>query len=101
MAIPASEAASATPAATPSRFVDWTAPFSIALVLLLAALVLLPMFRLLITSLTSDSGQLSLEHYRQLFVDPAFAVDIRGRWHSVHPCRRADGLARLANRPAG
>ncbi|HEY1436905.1 MAG TPA: iron ABC transporter permease [Casimicrobiaceae bacterium] len=59
-------------AATRSRFVDWTAPFAIALVLLLAALVLLPMFRLLMTSLTGDAGQLTLEHYRQLFADPAF-----------------------------
>ena len=40
--------------------------------LLLAALVLLPMFRLLMTSLASDAGRLTLEHYRQLFVDPAF-----------------------------
>src|SRR5437660_5699503 len=59
-------------AAIRSRFVDWTAPFAIALVLLLAALVLLPMFRLLMTSLTGDARQLTLEHYRQLFVDPAF-----------------------------
>src|SRR5258707_11323535 len=55
-----------------SRFIDWTAPFSIALVLLMAALVLLPMFRLLVTSLTGDARQLTLEHYRQLFIDPAF-----------------------------
>src|SRR6266576_3527759 len=59
-------------AATRSRFVDWTAPFAIALVLLLAALVLLPMFRLLMTSLTGDARQLTLEHYHQLFADPAF-----------------------------
>src|ERR1700694_1001539 len=58
--------------ASRSRFVDWTAPFTIALVLLLAALVLLPMFRLLMTSLTSDARQLTLEHYRQIFADPAF-----------------------------
>jgi len=61
----------ASPAATRSRFIDWTAPFAITLVLLLAALVLLPMFRLLMTSLTGDAGSLSLEHYHQLFVDPA------------------------------
>src|SRR6267143_701066 len=35
-----------SPVATRSRFIDWTAPFAIALVLLLAALVLLPLFRL-------------------------------------------------------
>src|SRR5437773_45622 len=61
-----------SPVATRSRFIDWTAPFAITLVLLLAALVLLPMFRLLMTSLAGDAGRLSLEHYRQLFVDPAF-----------------------------
>ena len=55
-----------------ARSIDATAPFAIALVLLLVALVLLPMFRLLMTSLTGDAGELSLEHYRQLFVDPAF-----------------------------
>src|ERR1700680_4524373 len=59
-------------AATRSRFVDWTAPFAVALVLLLAALVLLPMFRLLMTSLTGDARQPTLEHYHQLFADPAF-----------------------------
>jgi iron(III) transport system permease protein len=54
------------------RGVDWTTPFSVVLVLLLAALVLLPMLRLLITSLTGDTRQLSLDHYHQLFVDPDF-----------------------------
>jgi len=61
-----------SPVATRSRFIDWTAPFAIALVLLLAALVLLPMFRLLMTSLTGDARQLTLEHYRHVFADPAF-----------------------------
>src|SRR5450631_2041852 len=63
---------SSSSAMTRPRSIDWTAPFAIVLVLLLVALVLLPMFRLVTTSLTSDAGQLSLEHYRQLFVDPAF-----------------------------
>src|SRR5450631_2844951 len=63
---------SSSSAMTRPRSIDWTAPFAIVLVLLLVALVLLPMFRLLTTSLTGDAGQLSLEHYRQLFVDPAF-----------------------------
>src|SRR5258705_6076036 len=66
------EAMLASPVAVRSRLFDWTAPFSLLLVLLLAALVLLPMFRLLVTSLTGDARQLTLEHYRQLFVDPAF-----------------------------
>src|SRR5713101_1896107 len=61
-----------SPVATRSRFIDWTAPFAIALVLLLAALVLLPMFRLLMTSLTGDARQLTLEHYRHVFADPVF-----------------------------
>src|SRR5258708_19340723 len=40
--------------------------------LLLASLVLLPMFWLALTSLRDDSGRFTLEHYRQLVVDPAF-----------------------------
>src|SRR5258706_822967 len=60
------------PAATRPRFIDWTAPFAIALVVLLAALVLLPMVQLLLTSLKSDTQQLTLAHYRQVFADPAF-----------------------------
>src|SRR6202790_1145859 len=55
-----------------TRFIDWPPPFAIALVLLLAALVLLPMFRLLMTSLTGDARQLTLEHYRHVFADQAF-----------------------------
>ena len=54
------------------RTIDWTAPFSIAIALLLASLVLLPMFWLALTSLRDDSGRFTLEHYRQLVVDPAF-----------------------------
>ncbi len=55
-----------------NRGVDWTAPFSIAMVALLAGLVLLPMFWLLVTSLRDDAGAFTLDHYRHLFVDPAF-----------------------------
>ena len=51
---------------------DLTAPFTGAMVLLLAVLVLLPMFWLLVTSLRTDTRELTLEHYRHLFVDPAF-----------------------------
>ncbi len=59
-------------AAVPPRLVDWTAAFAAGMALLLAALVLLPMLRLLMTSLAGDAGQLTPEHYRQLFADPAF-----------------------------
>jgi iron(III) transport system permease protein len=54
------------------RTVDWTAPFALLLTLLLAVLVLLPMFWLLVTSLRDGAGQFTLDHYRQLFVDSAF-----------------------------
>jgi iron(III) transport system permease protein len=55
-----------------SRSFDWTAPFALLLTLLLAVLVLLPMFWLLVTSLRDGAGQFTLDHYRQLFVDSAF-----------------------------
>jgi len=54
------------------RSFDWTAPFALLLTLLLAVLVLLPMFWLLVTSLRDGTGQFTLDHYRQLFVDSAF-----------------------------
>jgi iron(III) transport system permease protein len=54
------------------RHFDLTAPFSIAMVVLLAVLVLLPMFWLLLTSVRDEAKALTLAHYRQLFVDPAF-----------------------------
>ncbi len=54
------------------RWIDWTAPFSIAMVVLLAVLVLLPMYWLLVTSLRDAAKAFTLEHYRHLFVDPAF-----------------------------
>ena len=55
-----------------ARRFDWTAPFSIAMVVLLAALVLLPMFWLTVTSVRDEAKQLTLDHYRHLFTDPAF-----------------------------
>src|SRR5215831_12348328 len=55
-----------------SRYIDWTAPFTLAMVLLLAALVIQPMFRLLVTSLSDEVHALTFAHYRQLFADPAF-----------------------------
>lgn len=39
---------------------------------LLAALVLLPLYWLFVTSLRDDAKAFTLEHYRHLFVDPAF-----------------------------
>ncbi len=54
------------------RSLDMTAPFSIAMVLLLATLVLLPMFWLAVTSLRDDAKHLTFAWYRQLFVDPSF-----------------------------
>ena len=69
---PAEAAMEATPERERARSIDWTAPFSIAMVLLLGSLVLLPMFWLALTSLRDDAGHFTLEHYRQLTVDPAF-----------------------------
>jgi iron(III) transport system permease protein len=42
------------------------------MVVLLAVLVLLPMFWLLVTSLRDDAKAFTLDHYRHLFIDPAF-----------------------------
>jgi iron(III) transport system permease protein len=54
------------------RRVDWTTPLSFAMVALLAVLVLMPLYWLLVTSLRDASGAFTLDHYRHLFVDPAF-----------------------------
>jgi iron(III) transport system permease protein len=51
---------------------DLTAPFSIFMVVLLAALVLLPIYWLLVTSLQDDAKRFTFDHYRHLAVDPAF-----------------------------
>ena len=61
-------------AASPRRAqsIDWTAPVSIAMALLLAVLVLLPMAWLVVTSLRDAAKAFTLDHYRHLFVDPAF-----------------------------
>src|SRR3954463_4434815 len=59
-------------ASSRKRSIDWTAPLSWLLALFLAALVLMPMFWLFVTSLSNDAHQFTLEHYRQLFVDPSF-----------------------------
>ena len=55
-----------------ARSIDWTAPVSITMALLLAVLVLLPMAWLLVTSLRDAAKAFTLDHYRHLFVDPAF-----------------------------
>src|SRR5712672_2654090 len=62
------------------RSFDWTMPFSAAMVLLLAALVLLPLFWLALTSVQDDAKAFALAHYRQLFVDPAF---VRPLWTTL------------------
>jgi iron(III) transport system permease protein len=65
-------AAIALPSTRARRGIDWTAPFSVAMVVLLAVLVLLPMFWLVVTSLRDADKAFTFEHYRHLFVDPAF-----------------------------
>jgi iron(III) transport system permease protein len=52
--------------------VDLTAPFSLAMVALLAILVLLPMYWLTVTSLTDDASNLTFSHYRHFVDDPSF-----------------------------
>jgi len=52
--------------------VDLTAPFSLAMVALLAILVLLPMYWLTVTSLTDDAKNLTFAHYRHFVDDPSF-----------------------------
>ncbi|HEX7402807.1 MAG TPA: ABC transporter permease subunit, partial [Usitatibacter sp.] len=54
------------------RSIDWTAPFSIAMVVLLAGLVLLPLFWLTVTSLTDDAKHFTLAHYRHFLDDESF-----------------------------
>ena len=62
------------------RSFDATAPFSAAMALLLAALVLLPLFWLGVTSFRNDAGSPTLANYRQLVVDPAF---VRPLWTTL------------------
>ena len=51
---------------------DPTTPLSLAFVLLLATLVLLPMFWLVVTSFRDDAGGFTLDQYRQFFTDASF-----------------------------
>src|SRR2546423_9883307 len=62
------------------RSFDATAPFCAAMVLLLASLVLLPLFWLALTSVRDDAKAFTLANYRQLFVDPAF---LRPLWTTL------------------
>ena len=62
------------------RSFDATTPFSAAMALLLAALVLLPLFWLGVTSFRDAAGSPTLAHYRQLVVDPAF---VRPLWTTL------------------
>lgn len=54
------------------RSFDATAPFSALLMALLAVLVLMPLFWLLVTSLSDDAKHFTGEHYRHLVQDPEF-----------------------------
>ena len=52
---------------------DLTMPFSTAMVVLLATLVILPVGWIAVSSVQQEGTRaFTLEHYRQLFVDPAF-----------------------------
>ena len=51
---------------------DPTAPFSIVMAIVLAILVLLPIFWLAVTSLTDDAKQLTFDHYWRLVRDAEF-----------------------------
>ncbi len=64
------------PSALRRRGFDWSAPFAIAVVVLLAILVLLPMFWLVLTSLRTDARQFTLEHYQQLVIDPSLLAPL-------------------------
>lgn len=54
------------------RAFDWTSPITVSLALLLAVLVLLPMFWLFVTSFRGAKGGFTLDHYRHVFADAAF-----------------------------
>jgi iron(III) transport system permease protein len=71
------------------RSIDWTAPLPIAMLVLLALLVLMPMFWLLVTSLRDDAKQFTLGHYRQLFTDPSF---LKPLWTTLWTSAAVGGL---------
>lgn len=55
-----------------ARSLDWTAAVSSLAVLALAALVVLPLLWLAVTSLRDEEHRFTLDHYRHLVADPAF-----------------------------
>jgi iron(III) transport system permease protein len=63
----------ATSSAVRRASFDASTAVSAAIVLLLAALVLMPLFWLAVTSFSNDAKAFTLAHYRQLVADPAFA----------------------------
>ena len=72
---PASPRATGVPSRPPAgsaRSFDPTTPLSLAFVLLLATLVLLPMFWLVVASFRDDAGRFTLDHYWQFFTDASF-----------------------------
>jgi len=71
-ASPKATGAPRRPLASHARSLDPTTPLSLAFVLLLATLVLLPMFWLVVTSFRDDAGRFTLDQYRQFFTDASF-----------------------------
>jgi iron(III) transport system permease protein len=71
-ASPKATGAPPRPLASRARLFDPTTPLSLAFVLLLATLVLLPMFWLVLTSFRNDAGRFTLDQYRQFFTDTSF-----------------------------
>ncbi len=77
---------------------DWTNAVTIILALLLAALVILPVFWLGVSSLTGTAGGFSLEHYRRLVSDSAF---IQPLWYSIWTSAVVAVLCVLFGAPMG
>jgi len=73
------------PASGRRRGVDLTLPFSAATAAFMAALVLIPVGWLAVTSLREDASKaFTFAHYHQLFVDPAFVKPLfTTLWTSV------------------
>ena len=55
-----------------ARWRDATMPFALLLALVLALLVVLPLYWLFVTSIRDDAGRWTLGHYLQLVSDPSF-----------------------------
>jgi iron(III) transport system permease protein len=68
---------------------DPTVPFSVAAVLLLAVLVLLPMSWLAVTSLTDDARRFTLAHFATLVSDPSF---VKPLWTTLWTSLAVGGL---------